>query len=104
MSDKKRCAGRVWDSGHWHSWQCTHPAKHGDYCGQHSPEKKAERAARRGPSKFERESAMRQEYRDALDAVLREARGAAYHTGPLALRDALEEFDAVTKRVPGYLR
>ena len=80
----KRCEARVRDSGGYHPYPCANPAKYGDYCGQHSPEKRAERAAKRGPTKWERECAARKRYREALTS----------------LREALAEFDEVTKNTP----
>ncbi len=56
MSDGK-CEKSVSDSGGWHSHPCGRPAKYGDYCGVHSPERRAERAKQRGPTQFERDCA-----------------------------------------------
>lgn len=95
----KTCADSVWDAGGWHRYPCPNRARYGDYCGLHSPEKKAARRVKRGPTKYERECAMRDEYRAALDAVLREARAiVATRRGPLY--EALRVFDEVTQRVP----
>ena len=101
---KKICIKKVVDSTGYHFYPCANVAKYGDYCGVHSPEKRAERAAKRGPSKWERECAMRKEYREALDAVLREARVAAAIMQLGRLHDALAAFDEVTQRIPGRLQ
>lgn len=106
MSDKKHCVEEVTSHSGWDRSRCPNKAKYGDYCGTHSPERRAERAKKRGPTLYERESAMRKEYRAALDEVLREARDIVMEGNCQAceLEDALSKFDAVTQRVPGRLR
>ena len=58
-------------------FRCDNRAKYGDYCGIHSPEQKAKRAAKRGPTQFERECAARKVRKRLLDVVLMTARHAA---------------------------
>ena len=61
----QRCSAEV--CAGWRSWTCRHPPKverNGkSYCGIHDPVRLKERAAKRGPSKFQRE--IEQMHRDA---------------------------------------
>lgn len=52
----KKCKKEVWHG--WQAYPCKKRALDGsDFCGTHDPQRKAERAAKRGPTKFEREFA-----------------------------------------------
>lgn len=59
MTTKKMCKEKVWDDSHWHQYDCDYKAnpksKDGEYCLTHCPDRKAERAAKRGPGRFELE-------------------------------------------------
>ena len=50
----------------WTSWACRNEARYGNYCGVHSPEKKSERAAKRGPTQFEQDLARNAALREEL--------------------------------------
>lgn len=90
----KRCVEDIASAGGYQLFTCPNPAKYGDYCGTHCPERRAARAAKRGPSKWERECAARKRYDVALDAVLAAAREISYREGKLD--EALAAFDAIT--------
>jgi hypothetical protein len=47
---KDMCKAKLYGSTSYRGYQCANRAKYGDFCGTHSPEKKAERAAKRGPT------------------------------------------------------
>ena len=68
MGDVKMCIETI--RRNWRSLPCGKPAKYGDYCGIHSPEKKAERAKARGPTQWEVDCANRKAEADEL-ATLR---------------------------------
>lgn len=100
------CIELVGDSAGWRSSQCTNRKKFGDYCGTHSPEKKAERRKARGPTQFELEVAAarkRADRRQRLEAVVAAAREAiAIANGDFMLDgrpiiDAIERYDELTK-------
>lgn len=73
MAEKKTCVDTVSDRGGWHSFPCPNPAKYGEFCGVHSPEKQKERAAKRdaerGPTQWEIETARRQKERERITTL-----------------------------------
>ena len=75
--DPTKCVKLLWRN--WHSTQCTNRRKFGDFCGVHSPEKKAERAKARGPTQYERDVARRKERRAQLDTLVSAAYGVLEH-------------------------
>jgi hypothetical protein len=110
---KKPCKDTVWQNvgALGITFPCPHPAKYGEYCGIHSPEKKAERAARRGPTRYERDCTARQNREDrkalvnaALDKVLQYARLVTEDSGLMdrticgSLKRSIKELDAITSR------
>lgn len=91
MGEKKRCAKMKWEAWLGRLVQCPYRAKYGDYCGVHSPEKKKERAAARGPTQweldnaarkaeFERIKALESSHADLLGAVRRLLHWPSMHT------------------------
>lgn len=59
MEDKARCIESTSSDG-WHFHQCARKRLDGgEYCGLHDPKRKAERRAKRGPTKYARECAAR---------------------------------------------
>ena len=93
---KNHCIEQVTGFTGLHRMPCRNPKKHGDYCGIHSPERKAARRAKRGPSRWERECAARKRYDEALDTVLATARMAACVWRLNSLQEALDAFDDMT--------
>lgn len=88
----KKCIAAAW-SGHGYGMvSCKNPAKYGKHCGVHSPERQAERAAKRGPTQFERDLAIAKDRRQKLDALLAAARRVCYHGG--ATEDLIEALKA----------
>jgi hypothetical protein len=105
--DPNFCMASVPDSIGWRSSQCSNARKYGDLCGIHSPEKQAERAKKRGPTRFERECAARRKRATrerALEGVLIAARKTVEPERIPELRDenwrrlreAVEHYDKVT--------
>ena len=108
MGDVKMCIETIWRN--WRSLPCGKPAKYGDYCGIHSPEKKAERAKARGPTQWEVDCANRKAEADEL-ATLRtelEKAKAALDAEVVAKDGAYNERDqlvsALSKCFPSWLR
>lgn len=99
-----RCQESVPDVSGFHRFQCTNRAKYGPFCGIHSPEKKAERAAKRPPTDFERRLARAQreaDERDALEEVLLYARRLLNEEGRFPhhdLREAIKKCDSITQK------
>ncbi len=69
MGEKKQCAKMTWESWLMRAVQCPYRAKYGDYCGVHSPEKKKERAAARGPTQYESDRAAEKAERKRVEAL-----------------------------------
>ncbi len=93
-----KCKASVSGPGGFHTYPCSNLARYGDFCGIHCPEKRAERAAKRGPTQWEKDCAERDQRRrelDALKALLAEARTVVHRTGSRYLRMAVEKFDRV---------
>jgi hypothetical protein len=67
MSKKCIQTGTGWDG--WRSHPCRNNAKYGDYCGTHSPEKKAKRAKKRGPTECQLSSERRKAEANNLQAL-----------------------------------
>ncbi len=71
--EKKRCKERVYSSYSFTGHPCSFNAKPGsDYCGHHDPKAKAARAAKRGPTKWEREQIASENRRKRLRNEVRE--------------------------------
>ncbi len=49
----EKCKTKVWRG--YQEYQCSNSAKYGGFCGIHSPEKREERAAKRGPTQAEQD-------------------------------------------------
>ncbi len=64
-----KCKASVPGFGGWRLVQCENNAKYGDYCGVHSPEKQAERAKARGPTRYERDCASRKRERERVKGL-----------------------------------
>ena len=77
MGDVKMCIETI--RRNWRSLPCGKPAKYGDYCGIHSPEKKAERAKARGPTRWEVDCANRKAEADELATLRAELEEARFH-------------------------
>jgi hypothetical protein len=94
--DKKGCVATFSRPPHYtQMFECSNPAKYGDFCGIHSPEKREKRARGRGPTEFERGCHRRQltsSVIDAARAVLTADAGSDYEMGELKI--VLEEYDA----------
>lgn len=83
------CKAKVPPRSDWGSWkQCPREAvTPGGFCRIHDPELKSARLAKRGPSKWERKTKLREQVVDFLEARLSKddaarvlkAIGAAYH-------------------------
>ncbi len=99
---KPRCQKRIWVDRRMRTVQCDFAAKYGDRCGTHAPERQAARAAKRGPTAYERECAARKVKSEALDALLVEVRRVVDHHANAGhrtpLRQALAAYDEVTQR------
>ena len=69
----KKCCEEVFDSLTWRNHPCNNKGKverDGKwYCGTHDPVAKKERAAKRGPTEWEREMQRRQDQRDRIAAL-----------------------------------
>jgi hypothetical protein len=74
MSEKK-CIETIWVRDSWSGRRepCGRKAKYGDYCGIHSPEKKAERAKKRGHTRWERDMALREASNERIRIAARNA-------------------------------
>jgi len=91
-----RCSEMMWRG--WDHLQCPHPAKYGDFCGVHSPERKEARATERGPTQYERDTANRRK-RDAREKallnVLEQARKVVSGDMTKFLSEAIDAYDKV---------
>ena len=101
--DATRCRASVWD-GFTHS-QCAHRAKYGDWCGVHDPDRAAARAAKRGPTRFEREHAARKARERSRKAELDGLRAqlAAAQRALVDLDNTLEEWHRDEGWCPNYV-
>jgi hypothetical protein len=101
---KKKCVERVHnDYGVGHH-PCHNTAKFGEYCGVHDPEKRAERAAKRGPTQFERRWKAQKERQRRFDAVIDAARDIlnpmrSTEGAETNLREALRLYDEAENEV-----
>ena len=98
-TEATRCKQQVTDTLGWHFYPCGRKAIRDGFCRIHHPEERAARAAKRGPTKFERELTQMASNR-AVDAareqVVSAARaylGGTGHDGHI--REALEKLDAL---------
>lgn len=86
---KPMCKARVASRGSWTRHDCRKPAvTAAGYCRTHDPELREQRAARRGPSKFERQGMGFKDLRAALQDLTA--------LGHEALADRI---DAAVKRI-----
>ena len=69
MGEKKLCIADVYSPGAWRSHPCDNPAKYGDFCGIHCPDKKKERAAQSPMPQWERDFAHRKEEEKRVKAL-----------------------------------
>ena len=108
-----QCKEQVSDSTGFHFFQCRNKAKYVDpeapnnglvFCGTHSPEKRAERRAKRPMTEFERSMARHKrerEYLEAMEAVVKEARTVSFRSifDPefKSLAENLRKLDALIK-------
>ena len=67
MGEMARCGVVVYGGGlDVRGHLCGNAAKYGEFCGVHSPEKKKEREANRGPTEFEKSCTRRKKERDHI--------------------------------------
>lgn len=88
-TDVTRCRASVSDGDRMMSWhQCHSKSKHdGKWCSIHRPGAAEERAAKRGPTQYERECAARekrQKYAEGLEAEVERLRKALHKAVKLA--------------------
>jgi hypothetical protein len=84
----------------WESWPCPNEAKFEGFCGVHNPKMRAERRAKRGPTKADRNTvtqAQNWSHLAALEKVFVESKKSLTGGGQAGLQDAVEELEEIRR-------
>lgn len=99
MGEKKLCVHKKWRLGWRDGMPCKNKAKYGEYCGVHSPEKKKERAAARGPTQWELDVAARKAEHERVKAL--ESSHAELLEALLAIHETLSFYEDSEEKLEG---